>query len=64
MVSKYKQLGENKILFTITAVADPAPNASSIQYSMLIPFANAICVEVDIENKLIKIDPPDGLLEF
>jgi len=30
----------------------------------LIPFANAICVEVDIENKLIRIDPPDGLLEF
>ena len=30
----------------------------------LIPFANAICVEVDIENKLIKVDPPDGLLEF
>lgn len=30
----------------------------------LIPFAEAICVEVDIENKLIKIDPPDGLLEF
>jgi 16S rRNA processing protein RimM len=30
----------------------------------LIPFAEAICVEVDIENKLIKIDPPDGLLDF
>jgi 16S rRNA processing protein RimM len=30
----------------------------------LIPFANAICVEVDIENKLIRVDPPDGLLEF
>jgi 16S rRNA processing protein RimM len=30
----------------------------------LIPFANAICVEVDVENKLIQIDPPDGLLEF
>jgi 16S rRNA processing protein RimM len=30
----------------------------------LIPFAKAICVEVDIENKLIKVDPPDGLLEF
>ena len=30
----------------------------------LIPFATAICVEVDIENKLIKIDPPEGLLEF
>lgn len=30
----------------------------------LIPFATTICVEVDIENKLIKIDPPEGLLEF
>jgi 16S rRNA processing protein RimM len=30
----------------------------------LIPFAETICIFVDIENKLIKIDPPDGLLEF
>ena len=30
----------------------------------LIPFAESICVEVDIENKLIRIDPPEGLLEF
>lgn len=30
----------------------------------LIPFVSAICVEVDIENKLIKADLPDGLLEF
>lgn len=30
----------------------------------LIPFAEAICVEVDVENKLIKIDPPEGLLDF
>ena len=30
----------------------------------LIPFANAICVEVDIENRLIRVDPPDGLLDF
>jgi 16S rRNA processing protein RimM len=30
----------------------------------LIPFVNAICVDVDIENKLIRIDPPEGLLEF
>jgi 16S rRNA processing protein RimM len=30
----------------------------------LIPFATAICTEVDIENKLIRIDPPEGLLEF
>ncbi len=30
----------------------------------LIPFAEAICIEVDIENKLIRIDPPDGLLDL
>lgn len=30
----------------------------------LIPFAESICVEVDVDNKLIRIDPPDGLLEF
>lgn len=30
----------------------------------LVPFAEAICVQVDIENKLIKVDPPEGLLEF
>jgi 16S rRNA processing protein RimM len=30
----------------------------------LVPFAESICVEVDIENELIRIDPPEGLLEF
>lgn len=30
----------------------------------LIPFAETICVEVDIENKLIKVDAPNGLLDF
>ena len=30
----------------------------------LIPFAEAICREVDIETKKIVIDPPEGLLEF
>lgn len=30
----------------------------------LIPFAAAICVEIDLEGKSIKIDPPEGLLEF
>ena len=30
----------------------------------LIPFVAAICTEVDIENKIVKIDPPDGLLDF
>lgn len=30
----------------------------------LIPFAESICMEVDIEKKRIVIDPPEGLLEF
>ena len=30
----------------------------------LIPFAESICTEVDIENRKIVIDPPEGLLEF
>jgi 16S rRNA processing protein RimM len=30
----------------------------------LIPFAESICTDVDTEAKLIKIDPPEGLLEF
>ena len=30
----------------------------------LIPFAESICIEVDIDNHLIKVDPPDGLLDF
>ena len=30
----------------------------------LIPFAETICTEVDVENKLIRVDAPEGLLEF
>lgn len=30
----------------------------------LIPFAETICTEVDVENKLILLDAPEGLLEF
>ena len=30
----------------------------------LVPFAESICVEVDTEAKLIRVDPPEGLLEF
>jgi len=30
----------------------------------LIPFAEPICIEVDVEKRLIRIDPPEGLLEF
>lgn len=30
----------------------------------LIPFAASVCTEVDVENKLILVDAPEGLLEF
>jgi 16S rRNA processing protein RimM len=30
----------------------------------LVPLAESICVEVDIERKLIRVDAPEGLLEF
>ncbi len=30
----------------------------------LIPFAETICVDVDVENKLIRVDLPEGLLGF
>ena len=31
---------------------------------LLVPFAESICVEVDVERKRIVIDPPEGLLDF
>jgi 16S rRNA processing protein RimM len=30
----------------------------------LIPLAEAICVHIDVEHKLIRVDAPEGLLEF
>lgn len=30
----------------------------------LIPFAASVCTEVDVENKRIRVDAPEGLLEF
>ncbi|MEO7672876.1 MAG: ribosome maturation factor RimM [Pyrinomonadaceae bacterium] len=30
----------------------------------MVPFAESICIDVDVVEKLIRIDPPDGLLEF
>jgi 16S rRNA processing protein RimM len=30
----------------------------------LIPFARAICLEVDVAQKVIRVDPPEGLLDL
>jgi len=34
------------------------------QKEVLIPFSRSICLEIDLENKRIIIDPPNGLLEL
>jgi 16S rRNA processing protein RimM len=39
-------------------------SANEVGKDFLIPFANDICTEVDIENKLIRVDLPEGLLDF
>ena len=38
--------------------------AGANEKDFLIPFAKTICTEVDIENKTIRVDLPEGLLEF
>lgn len=43
-------------------VVEPAEGKRRGDY--LIPFARAICTEVDVAQKLIRVDPPEGLLEF
>jgi len=30
----------------------------------LVPMAQEICISVDVEKKLIRVDPPPGLLEL
>jgi len=42
----------------ILVVADPDDR------EMLVPMASDICVHIDVEQKLIQIDPPEGLLEL
>ena len=47
---------------TDVLVVDDAGSDSKKDF--LIPFAQAICLEVDVANKLIRVDLPEGLLEF
>ena len=55
-VREIMRTGGTEIL-VVTSAADE-------QKDFLIPFANEICVETDVENKLIRVDLPEGLLEF
>jgi 16S rRNA processing protein RimM len=38
--------------------------ASDADNEFLIPMAREICVEIEIDKKLIRVDPPEGLLEL
>jgi 16S rRNA processing protein RimM len=38
--------------------------ANQAEKEFLIPMAQDICVEIDVPRKLIRIDPPEGLLEL
>ena len=31
---------------------------------LMVPFAEVICIEVDVKAKRIVVDPPEGLLEL
>lgn len=55
-VREIMRTGATEIL-VVTSATDP-------QKDFLIPFAATICVDVDAENKLIRVDLPEGLLEF
>lgn len=39
-------------------------SAKDEKKDFLIPFASEICVDVDIKHKLIRVDLPEGLLDF
>ena len=38
--------------------------AGDAEVEFLIPMAEEICVEIDVSRKLVRIDPPEGLLEL
>jgi len=38
--------------------------AAATKREHLIPLAASICVEIDVAAKLIRVDPPEGLIEL
>jgi 16S rRNA processing protein RimM len=38
--------------------------ANDAGHEFLVPMAQDICIEIDVKGKLIRIDPPEGLLEL
>lgn len=57
-----EKLGTVKELMRTGGIANLVIEGDAKEY--LIPFAGAICIDVDIDTKKIVVDPPEGLLEF
>ncbi len=47
-----------------TGGADLLVVESGAKRELLIPFADDICTEVDVDNRRITVNPPDGLLDL
>ena len=43
---------------------DPLPDAVLPNLHFLIPMAREICVEINVEQKVVRVDPPEGLLDL
>jgi 16S rRNA processing protein RimM len=55
-VTGWQEYGSPFVTLEVTADSGGEP--------VLIPFVKAICVEVDLGGKRIRIDPPDGLIDL
>jgi 16S rRNA processing protein RimM len=59
---------EDRVLGTVSSVMRTAGTellaVRGVDREHLIPFVEAICIEVDIDGKRIVIDPPEGLLDM
>lgn len=48
----------------VSAVDEETSKETVKSLEHLVPLAKSICVEVDVERKIIVVDPPEGLLEI
>jgi len=65
LVGMSVQLCDGKTVGTVTDVLQTGGvDLLEIDKGILVPFAAAICVEVDLQKGQITIDPPEGLLQL
>ncbi len=59
-----EQLGSVREVLRTGGVEVLAVDSAAAGREHLIPLAQSICVEIDVQQKLIRVDAPEGLLEF